>query len=255
MTESNIEIRLWTEEFGESGKVLLLIHGLGANRAIWDPLLPFIRRDWNGRVIIPDLAGHGRSPRRNKYSRGAFAADLAALVRPTDQVEIVGHSLGGALGALLGTGWFGVRVDFLLALSVKMKWSQEEIAGSHAAAEKPARLFDTLEAAQDRYLKMAGLSATSAPRSTEEGVVKVGNQYGLASDARIYGCAALGIDELLRIAKCPVMLATGDADKVGSAADMQSLGFKPTVLKGGHNIQTEVPAEIWSTFMSTRPRM
>jgi pimeloyl-ACP methyl ester carboxylesterase len=73
---------------------LLLVHGWGGDGEDWAPTLPF----WRRHVIVPDLRGHGRSPRpRTGYGARDFAADLARLLRTlgTGPVVAVGHSMGG----------------------------------------------------------------------------------------------------------------------------------------------------------------
>lgn len=73
---------------------LLLVHGWGGDGDDWAPSLPY----WHHRVIVPDLRGHGRSPKPGTgYAAGDFADDLAALLRRlgTGPVVAVGHSMGG----------------------------------------------------------------------------------------------------------------------------------------------------------------
>jgi pimeloyl-ACP methyl ester carboxylesterase len=79
------------------GEPLLLLHGLGASRRSWDPILPGLvdQRD----VIAVDLPGHGdSSPSR---ARDSAPADIAArLARLLDElglqtVHLGGNSLGG----------------------------------------------------------------------------------------------------------------------------------------------------------------
>src|SRR3546814_5986231 len=87
-----------------------------------------------------------------------MTSDLAELVQPGDSVSIIGHSLGGALGAFLGTGWFGVDVACVLALSVKVKWTMEEIEKGRSLAKSPVRWMATREEAIERYLRVSGRS-------------------------------------------------------------------------------------------------
>ena len=63
------------------------------------------------RVYAPDLRGHGRSdwpgtepgPGREAYAYEAMSADILAFLGALgiDRVDVVGHSLGGAVGYLL----------------------------------------------------------------------------------------------------------------------------------------------------------
>ena len=84
-----------------SGPPLLLIHPIGADRQFWDVILPRFSqlRD----VIVPDLPGHGESPRlpsADPPTPKRLAASLAALL---DELEIDrAHVCGVSLGAWVG---------------------------------------------------------------------------------------------------------------------------------------------------------
>ena len=243
---------LWVETSGgNDGDVLLLVHGMGANGALWDPLLALASREWKGRIVVPDLAGHGRSAHRQSYSFGTFAADLAGVLSPTDKVHIIGHSLGAALAGLLGTGWFGVDVRSILALSMKTRWSQQEVDKSREVAQNPVRWLPAREEATLRYLKMAGLGVLGdrVVRSGEAGVVEEGGQFRLAADQKIFGSAALGADLIMKAVRCPIAYATGALDTIASAADMEAFGFHAAVIdNAGHNVQVEAPDKVWDLF-------
>lgn len=238
------------EHYGSGGNVLLLIHGLGTNGASWDPLLEIARREWAGRIIVPDLRGHGLSGHQNNYSLGTMASDLADLFDVSDRVSIIGHSLGGALGALLGSGWFGVNLDHVLALSVKIKWSDGEIAKGRAIAQNPGRVFATRAEAIDRFLKVSGLSGQNGiDRCADLGVVEENGEYRLAADQRIFGCAAAGIPQLLAGARCRLDLATGQNDPIAPPSDFADEMMSVAIIEGaGHQVQLEAPDAVWKLF-------
>lgn len=88
------------------GPPLLLVHGLGSSRAVWDPVRPRLARTYTTYAI--DLPGHGESPPLASPARDlpdasprVLAARVAALVDElrdelgTDRPHVVGHSLGG----------------------------------------------------------------------------------------------------------------------------------------------------------------
>lgn len=97
--------------------VLLLIHGLGASTAWWNPVVPCLADTY--RVIRVDLPGHGRStgPSRGgdrtdgdrtdalaEYSVPAHAERVGAVLDRLDvhQVAVaIGHSTGGSVVAEL----------------------------------------------------------------------------------------------------------------------------------------------------------
>ena len=248
---------LWSEQSGEGTEVLLLVHGMGANGAAWDPFLGSIAGKWPGRIIVPDLRGHGRSEHRENCSFGTMASDLAELVQPGDRVSILGHSFGGALGALLGSGWFGIEVAAVLALSVKVKWTDDEIAKGRSLAQSPVRWMATREEAIDRYLRVAGLAGRGAAlgRSAEVGVVEERDKYRVAADNRVFGSAAPGVVSMMRQCRAPLLLATGEDDPIAPPADFADVGLNVSIIpRSGHQLPIEAPDAVWQAFAALRSR-
>ena len=91
---------LFCAESGD-GEPVLLIHGLGASHRDWRDVMPALAPHY--RVLAPDLRGHGSSPRQRPYNPERFAADMRALLdaRGVDRVDVVGHSMGGAVALCL----------------------------------------------------------------------------------------------------------------------------------------------------------
>ncbi|MBP2706859.1 alpha/beta hydrolase [Microbispora sp. RL4-1S] len=90
--------RVWGEE-GSSPVVLL--HALGEDAAGWDRVASEIAAAGH-RVYGPDLRGHGGSEWPGVYSLELMRDDVAALLDALglDQVDLVGHSMGGAVAYL-----------------------------------------------------------------------------------------------------------------------------------------------------------
>jgi len=79
-----------------SGPPLLLLHGLGAFKVTWVPLLSTFAT--NHRVIVPDLPGHGGSGKPPaEYTPRFFANAMTRLMDELDveRAAVVGNSLGG----------------------------------------------------------------------------------------------------------------------------------------------------------------
>jgi pimeloyl-ACP methyl ester carboxylesterase len=242
---------LWFEEFGAGSDVLLLVHGMGANGAIWDPFLAVAADKWKGRVVVPDLRGHGRSTHHSNYSFGTMASDLVGLVQSGDTVSIIGHSLGGALGAFLGTGWFGVDVARVLALSVKVKWTNEEIKKGRSLAQSAVRWMPTREDALDRYLRVAGLAGRdrSMTRSAHVGIVEQGGQFRLALDNGAFGSAASGVVGMMQQCRAPLAYLTGEMDPIAPPTDFAEAGLDVAIVDGaGHQLPVDAPEAVWRAF-------
>lgn len=243
-------IDLHVEDGGAGDPVLLLCHGLGATGAVWDGMRDRVARDWPGRWIVPDMRGHGRSDHARLYGIAMHAADMAALVENAGRVVAAGHSMGGLVGMALATGWFGAAVTDVVALGVKISWTEEERAQLARVAGTPARLFDTREQAVDRFLRVSGLAGLAAEdsRLAASGIRRDGGKYRLAADMRAGLAAEIGMTEIHPAARgrARIALACGERDAMAPAADMRALDPGSTVLPGlGHNAHVEDPEAFW----------
>jgi pimeloyl-ACP methyl ester carboxylesterase len=237
-------MKLWHREGGQGGHRLVLIHGLGANADVWLPIEKNIDRRW----IAPDLRGHGRSAHQQPYGYATHAADVAELLQQDEEVDIVGHSMGGAVAMALATGWFGVRVRKVIAFGVKTRWAPEDAPKLHALARQPAKLFDAREQAIERYLKVSGLIALIPPSSpiAQSGVREQDGKWRLAADPMINAAAGPEVAPLVRAMQCPLRLAAGSKDAMVNAADMARFDYNSLFIEdAGHNAQVEKPAELW----------
>jgi pimeloyl-ACP methyl ester carboxylesterase len=78
------------------GPPLVLLHGVGASRAVWRLVTPALAED--RRVIAPDLPGFGESaPAANGFDLDSAAAALADPLaeRAGGPFDLLGNSLGG----------------------------------------------------------------------------------------------------------------------------------------------------------------
>ncbi|MFC4627918.1 alpha/beta fold hydrolase [Promicromonospora alba] len=90
-------VSLATTRWGSGPGRALLLHGTVSAGATWWQLAETLAAD-GYEVIAPDLRGHGTSPRADSYLLADHVADVLALGAGWDLV--VGHGLGGLLGAL-----------------------------------------------------------------------------------------------------------------------------------------------------------
>ncbi|WP_020666762.1 alpha/beta fold hydrolase [Amycolatopsis nigrescens] len=241
---------VYVERGGEGEPVLLLLHGLGATGEVWRGLVEGLRERWPGEWLVPDLPGHGRSPDAPRYSFGSMAASVAEVVPAGRPVVVLGHSLGGVVALTLAAGWFGVRVTAACGLGIKVRWSDEELAKSAELAAKPARTFDTREAAADRWLKVAGLHGLWAPDAPEvaAGLRQTPDGWRTALDPGAFAVGAPDLPGLLAAAKAAnstVLLAAGEHDPMCPAEHLRALLPEPVLLPSlGHNAHVENPAAL-----------
>ena len=89
-------MRLSTRTYGSGPRRIGLVHGLGADGALWKGLTDRIVALGDTTVVTVDLAGHGESPRSDSYTIDAFADGVVDAL-PVGLEVVAGHSLGGAV--------------------------------------------------------------------------------------------------------------------------------------------------------------
>lgn len=94
---------LFCREAGSGQRVLVLLHGFGGNHRTWDKVVALLSSE--AKIMAYDLPGHGASlgfPEAGpvKVAAKAILADLAE--RGIDRFHIAGHSMGGAVAAVMG---------------------------------------------------------------------------------------------------------------------------------------------------------
>lgn len=239
---------LWVAEGGAGEGLVVLLHGLGATAAVWHG----VARELEGRGrrwLAPDLRGHGRSPSAGPFGYGMHAADIAALLAGQDmaRVTVLGHSFGGVVGAVLGSGLFGPLPARVVALGVKTDWTAAETEGARTLAARPAKLFPGRAEAMARYLKLSGLDGLVPPDApeTEGGILPQGDGWALAMDARVFGAVGPSVPDLLAAARAPLHLAAGAADPMASPDTMRRLDPGAVLLAGlPHNAHVADPRAV-----------
>ncbi|GAB2730838.1 alpha/beta fold hydrolase [Streptomyces bullii] len=205
-----------------SGEPLLLLHGIGHHRQVWDPVIPALAAERD--VIAIDLPGCGRSealPDGMAHDLPTMNAVLAALCEALeiDRPHVAGNSLGGLLALELGRARL---VRSVTALSPAGFWSEAERRYAFAmlmtmrqiARRMPRPLVERLaRPAVGRTLLTSTIYARPGRRSPEAVVAET---LALAG--------AQGFTETLRSGKTvqftedvvgvPVTVAWGDKDRL-----------------------------------------
>lgn len=232
---------------------LLLLHGLGATPGVWSDLVAEI--DWPGRVLAPDLPGHGAAAWTGDYTVGALAAGVSSGFDSGEPVVAVGHSLGGAVAVALASGFFRPLVGAVVAVGVKVRWSDDDVAGMAAVAGKGIRWFDTEAEAVERFLRQAGLAGVAGPDhpATTDAVVESDGRWRVAQDPATFAQRPLDMAGLMSAARCGVVLGAGEHDAMVTEADLAVHTDRPRIAAGrGHNVQVEDPAWVASLVAEAR---
>jgi pimeloyl-ACP methyl ester carboxylesterase len=228
---------------GTGSTLLLLLHGLGADADVWDPLLPHVEDRFRWAAV--DLPGHGGSAPLPRYSFGALAAAVAPIAEPDEPVVALGHSLGGVIALALASGWFGLQVVGAVALGSKVVWTDDELARARALAERPVTVLATREEAVARALRVAGLTGLVGEAAAERLVVEVDGGWRLALDPAAFGVGAPDAAGLLAAARCPVVLARGATDPMVSADQLAALAPRPVDVPGAGTTPTSRTRRQW----------
>ena len=107
---------------------LVLLHGLGLDHTIWDPLMP--RLSVARCVVRPDVRGHGRSAvTPGPYLMEGLAADVASIADALglERIALAGHSMGGHI-ALAFYRMFRERVAGLALIACGVRADSPESA-------------------------------------------------------------------------------------------------------------------------------
>lgn len=240
-------MRLDSDRGGSGDRLLVLLHGLGATRHVWQEMLA--RNRWDGSWIAPDLRGHGASPHASSYALGLHAADVAETVAGAwREIVVLGHSMGGAVALALASGWFGVQPARAHGLGIKCVWSADELAGLEKMAAAPVRWFATKEEAAARYFKVAGLPS-SARAGT--GIVEGENGWRLAADPATARVGPPPMQALLDAAAASIHLARGESDHMVSLDQLRAFDDGAVDIAGaGHNAMVEAPDAVWDWLLA-----
>ena len=149
------------------GRAVIFVHGNSAHADWWSFIAPFFAKDW--RVASMSLAGMGASDWRERYAFTDFAEDAEAVARAAGLYEggrkptYVGHSFGGGqvfyaalqhpermhAAILVDTGFCGPPPE-----EIALRQRQAELVRNIPTADRPTRVYPSLEAALARFRLM-----------------------------------------------------------------------------------------------------
>lgn len=236
------------EEFGDSEKVLIMVHGLGGTTNTWYPQSQVLKRDF--RIVLYDLCGSGRSPTAGDVSIGTHVEQLLEVVRTSGggPVHLAGHSMGTII-----CQHFAVRYpELVMSLALLGAFPEPPEAarkGLQGRAEKVRAegmhsIADAIVAGgTSKDTKINNPSAAAFVR--ESIMAQTAEGYALNCEAL---AAAKGVD--LGGVQCETLLITGDEDRtappdVGRAMASAIRKSKLHIVSGcGHWASIERPKQV-----------
>jgi pimeloyl-ACP methyl ester carboxylesterase len=238
---------------GSGSPTLLLLHGLGATGDVWTGVITLLEQQWPGRWMVPDLPGHGRSGRLDRYTYSTMAQAITDALDAREPLCIMGHSLGGVLAMMLATDEFSADVRSVCALSVKPDdWPEEAMSAAAAVAAMPQPSFATKSEAIDHVLTSLGQidDMTAWPAEARNwwasSVLESGGAWAPAMDQRVYAVGPHRMDELLVRCRADLLLAAGTMDPLCPPEALLSLHHNVALLDGeGHSPHVRDANTIW----------
>lgn len=137
----------------EDGEVIMLIHGLGLCRAIWQPFMDHLSQRYQ--VIAYDLYGHGESgPAPATPDLGLFARQIVNLMDHcgVEKAHMIGFSIGGMINRHLAID-FPERCKSLVILNSphdRGEEAQQQVEDRAARVQADGKMA-TLPAALERW--------------------------------------------------------------------------------------------------------
>jgi hypothetical protein len=120
---------------------------------------------------------------------------------------------------VLAGGWYGVQVSRVVAVGVKIDWTDDEVARARSLAARPPQVFATVAEAADRHLRLAGLTGLVSPEDPVAlaGVRAADGGFAVAFDPRAFGAVGPPVEEVLSRAVAPLRLAAGSTTRWGDS--------------------------------------
>lgn len=203
------------------GAPVILIHGLGLNRAMWQWQLPALSAKFQ--VVCYDLLGHGDSPKpAGPYTMEQMVAQLDDLMIDLDisRAALVGFSLGGLINRAFALAHPRKTTALVILNSAHARTAAQrdsiELRVRQAKDSGPAA---TVDAALERWF-----SEEFASRKPQ--VLEQVRRWVIANDASVYpdlyrllAEGDKGLETEISAIDCPTLIVTGEEDH-GNSPEM-----------------------------------
>ena len=245
--QSSDGVSIHYSSYGKAAKTLLFIHCWCGDSTFWEKQVDQFSKTY--RVVVLDLAGHGKSGmERKEYTIPAFAEDVATVIKKLDlkEVILIGHSMGGPV-MIATAALFPKRVKALVAVDtlhmVEFKWPEASFKARIAAMESDFKKATTafigsmIPPGTDKSVREKIIATTSGTNAK----VGIGAMKGLYRFKLIEAMAKI---------KKPIYCVNGSMWPTNTAMGAKhALSFKAKIIAGGgHFPHMEKPAEFNKAF-------
>lgn len=249
---------------GEGPAVVVLVHGFGEDRTIWDNLASALK-DYH--LIIPDLPGTGDSEMIDDMSMEGMANALQQLIvhelatvfykeGEPGSVVMIGHSMGGYITMAFAENYSQMLLGFGLFHSSAFADSEEkkETRRKGIAFIEENGAFQFLKTATPNLFSEA--TRKNSPHLVEQ-QINLGNNFSGAALVSYYRSMMQRPDRtsVLKATKVPVLFILGKYDNAVPLSDglqqcyLPHLSYIHILENSGHMGMLEEPKE--STEMVT----
>jgi pimeloyl-ACP methyl ester carboxylesterase len=232
-----------------SGEPLVLIHPLGGDRHVWDPVIPDLSADHD--CIAVDMPGFGDSPELPADVPATAAAIAASVVETLDALgietaHVAGISLGGWVALELGKTGHARSVTAICAAGL---WPRPLGQGRTTARDTARALLPVLplvvRSRRLRTLAFRGTMTDPTQITAAEALQRIrayANGPGFDSaNAEMRASVFAGFDQI----PVPVTLAWGEYDRLVRPPSTPPAGTRTVLLTGcGHVPTWDDPAQV-----------
>lgn len=245
----------------EKAPPILCLHGWLDNAASFHYLAPYLKKRY--RLIAIELPGHGQSDHLSKDADYQFVAAISTIDAIIDVLnihacDVIGHSMGGALG-LIYAGVMPERfkrlalIDSFGAITQQSDNIAEQLNQALLARRKIAsnkRFFDNIDIAAKARAQVSELDWKTLYPLIERGVCLTKGGYQWSSDARLKNTSWLRItesqhDSILKAVETPVLLLEAEQGILNQfpLEHRKSLlkNLEHHVMVGGHHFHMQYP--------------
>jgi pimeloyl-ACP methyl ester carboxylesterase len=202
------------------GKTVVLIHGFGEDDRIWNHQLAHLQTHY--KLIVPQLAGTGKSELYNHLSIETIAGDIKAILTAehAEQCIMLGHSMGGYVTLAFAEQYPALLSSFGLIHSTAYADSEEK----KQARKKSIDFINQNSAAEFIQATIPNLFGETYKQQQPEKVnelIETGKQFTKEALIAYYHAMIERKDRtsVLKEAAVPVLFFIGENDKAVNPAD------------------------------------
>jgi pimeloyl-ACP methyl ester carboxylesterase len=190
------------------GPTLVLLHSLGADRAMWEPCADLLGHDH--RLLIPDSRGHGASGDATAVSVDQWVDDLEDVLdnAGAGEVLLVGVSLGGIQALAFASAHPGRVLGLVVADS--FAGLPQETAQTKIENLRNQALSQPMDAVADQYL--ADTFQQPYPAGAEAVRRSLAGMDPGSYVAAVEACFGVQIEDRLTRISSPALVLWGDRD-------------------------------------------